>query len=141
MAFVDRERFKRFEQFLAKHIRVFADAAGHGYSRKGPGVLIYNAPDDRFDPPTGPFRFDYKSKSEIDTLHQAARDEMLQGMLDRYKPPAEAVFLAIYPDNTYDISRVVITVTPSGTGAAPATGAPSGPVSGSATGGETPLPN
>ena len=108
MAFVDPERFKRFEQFVAAHLRVFADAAGRGYAKLGPGVLIYNAPDDRFDPPTGPFRFEYKSKAEIDALHATARDELLQGMLERYKPPGEALLVAIYPDLSYDVTRVVL---------------------------------
>jgi hypothetical protein len=135
MAFVDPERFKRFEQFVAANLRVFADAAGRGYAKIGPGVLMYHAPDDRFDPPTGPFRFEYRSKAEIDALHATARDELLQGMLERYKPPGEALFLAIYKDNTYDISRVTLGVVPHAGGP----GAGEGP--GAAAGGEPTAPN
>jgi hypothetical protein len=29
-------------------------------------------------------------------------------MLERYQPPGEALFVAIYPDHSYDISRVVL---------------------------------
>ena len=108
MAFVDPERFKRFEQFLSRHMRVFVDASTRAYSMKGPGVLIYNAPDDQFGAPVGPLQFQYKTKAEVDAAHEGARDEMLQGMLERYQPPGEALFLAIYRDNTYDLSRVVI---------------------------------
>ena len=121
MPFVDPERFKRFEQFLTRNIRVFADAAGRAYAKKGPGVLIYHAPDDRFGPVTGPLQFHYKTKAEIDAAHAEARDEMLQGMLDRYQPPGEALFLAIYEDNTYDLSRVILRP-PEGSAAGPSTG-------------------
>ena len=119
MAFVDPERFKRFEQFLTKHQRLFADAANRGFSMKGPGVLIYYAPDGRFDPPAGPLRFEYKTRADIEKLHEGARDEMLQGMLERYQPPGEALFVAVYPDNTYDITRVVMSTDPAPPPAAP----------------------
>ena len=108
MAFVDPDRFKRFEQFVTQHLRAFADAANHGYAAKGKGVLIYTSLDDKFSRPAGPLRFQYKSKDEVDAAHQGRRDDLLQGMLDRYQPPGEAVFLALYPDNTYDITRVVL---------------------------------
>src|SRR5688500_2758383 len=109
MAFVDPERFKRFEQFLTRHSRVVAEAASRAFEAKGPGVLIYHAPDDRFDDtPIAQFKFQYKTKVEIDRVHADTRDELLQGMLDRYQPPGEAVFVALYRDNTYDISRVVL---------------------------------
>ena len=108
MGFVDRERYNRFEQFLAKHLRVFVDGATRGFEARGPGVLVYHAPDDQFNAPTGPLRFDYHPKTQVDAAHQSRRDELLQGMLDRYQPPGEAVIVAIYPDNTYDITRVVI---------------------------------
>jgi hypothetical protein len=108
MAFVDPERFKRFEQFLTRHLGVFVQAAEKAYSMKGPGILIYHAPDDRFDGSPREFKFQYKTKTEIDTSHAGARDELLQGMLDRYQPPGEALFLAIYPDNTYDITRASV---------------------------------
>ena len=109
MAFVDPERFKRFEQFLNRHSRVIAEAAARAFQAKGPGVLIYHAPNDRFEDSQIPqFKFQYKTKAEIDRVHAENRDELLQGMLDRYQPPGEAVFLALYQDNTYDISRVVL---------------------------------
>jgi hypothetical protein len=108
MAFVDPERFKRFEQFLTRNLRAFAEAANRAFEVKGPGVLIYHAPDDRFDTPVTQFKFQYKTKPQIDKAHESARDELLQGMLDRYQPPGEAVFVALYPDNTYDITRVVL---------------------------------
>jgi len=108
MAFVDPERFKRFEQFVTKHLQVFATAASRAYAKQGPGVLVYNAPDDQFDKPVREFRFQYKTRAAVDAGHADARDELLQGMLERYQPPGEALFLAIYEDNTYDISRVVL---------------------------------
>jgi hypothetical protein len=113
-SFVDPDRFKRFEQFVNQHLRAFADAASHGYATKGKGVLIYVSLDDKFSRPGGPLRFQYKSKGEIDAAHEGQRDELLQGLLDRYQPPDEAVFLALYPDNTYDITRVGIQRIPEG---------------------------
>ena len=119
MGFVDPERFKRFQQFLSSRMVVFADAAQRGFAAKGPGVVIYNAPDDRFDPATREVRLQYRSKADIDAVHAQTRDELLQGVLDLYQPPNEAVFLAIYPDNTYDVSRVVLR-RPEGQGGPPA---------------------
>ena len=112
MAFVDPERFKRFEQFVTRHQRIFADAAGRGFSMKGPGVLIYYAPDGRFENTVGPLRFEYKTRAEIEKLHEGARDDLIQGMLERYQPPGEALFVAVYQDNTYDITRVVLASDP-----------------------------
>jgi hypothetical protein len=108
MPFVDPERFKRFEQFFSRHLPYFAEAARRAFAAKGPGVLIYHAPDDRFEGQLKSLKFDYKTKSEIDAAHAETRDELIQGMLERYQPPGEALFVAVYPDNTYDISRVVL---------------------------------
>jgi hypothetical protein len=108
MAFVDPDRFKRFEQFVHQHLRAFAEAADYGYNAKGKGVVIYTPLDDRFSRPGGPLRFQYKTKDEIDAAHEGQRDDLLQGVLDRYQPPGEAVFVALYPDNTYDITRVIL---------------------------------
>ena len=108
MAFIDRERFKRFEQFFTRHLHAFVVAAQQGYRTKGRGVLIYSAPDDRFEGNVRELRFDYKSQGEIEAMNQGTRDELVQGMLERYEPPGEAVFVALYRDNTYDISRVVL---------------------------------
>ena len=109
MAFVDPERFKRFEQFVNRYITPLADAAGRGFAAMGPGVLIYYAPDDKFEGPVKEMRIEYRTKAQIDAAHANNRDELLQGMLDRYQPPGEVVILAIYPDNTYDITRAVVT--------------------------------
>jgi hypothetical protein len=108
MAFVDPDRFKRFEKFVLDNLRPFADAAAYGYNAKGKGVVVYMALDDQFTRPPGPLRFQYKTKAEIDAAHGDTRDDLLQGLLDRYQPPGEAVFLALYPDNTYDITRVAL---------------------------------
>jgi len=108
MAFIDQERFKRFEHFFTRHLHAFVVAAQRGYAAKGRGVLIYSAPDDRFEPNVRELRFDYKSQGEIEAMQGGARDELLQGILERYQPPGEAVFVALYRDNTYDISRVVL---------------------------------
>ena len=108
MAFVDPERFKRFEKFVSLNLPALAGAAGRGFRSKGPGVLILYAPNDRFEGGTAPLHTDYKSKAEIDVMHEGARDELVQGMLERYNPASEVVILAMYPDNTYDISRVVL---------------------------------
>ena len=48
MAFVDPERFKRFEQFVTRHVAAFADAARRGFTARGPGAVIYRAPDGDF---------------------------------------------------------------------------------------------
>ena len=108
MAFVDPERFKRFEQFFTRHLAAFSAAAARGLADKGPGVLVYFAPDTHFEGRVTQLRFEYKSKAEIDAMHGDTRDELIQGMLERYQPPGEALFVAIYPDHTYDISRVVL---------------------------------
>lgn len=108
MPFVDPDRFKRFEQFVTRNQRILAESAARGFASKGPGVVIYYAPSDRYDEPENILRFQYKTKVEIDAMHQGARDELLQGILDRYQPPGEAVIIAVYQDNTYDITRVVI---------------------------------
>ena len=114
--FVDPERFKRFEQFFKGHLHVFADAAARGYARKGPGVLVYRPPDDRFEGTVTSLKFEYKTKAEIDAQQGATRDDLIQGMLERYQPPDEALFVAIYPDKTYDVSRVVLGRVPPGGG-------------------------
>src|SRR6266513_2567320 len=106
--FVDPERFKRFERFIARHLPVFADAAGRAFAAKGPGVLVYRAPDDRFEGPVTQLKFEYKTRAEIETAQSGHRDELIQGMLERYQPPGEALFVAIYPDKSYDVSRVVL---------------------------------
>ena len=116
--FVDPERYKRFQEFFKRHLHVFADAAARGFTKKGPGVLIFRAPDDRFDAVTS-LKFEYKTKAEIDAAQAGARDELIQGMLERYQPPGEAVFVAIYPDKTYDASRVVLGMTPGGPASPP----------------------
>src|SRR4051794_21361845 len=108
MAFVDPERFKRFEKFVSLNLAGLAGAAGRGFRSKGPGVLILYAPDDRYEGGAAPLHSDYKSRAEIDTMHEGARDELVQGMLERYNPATEMLLLAMYPDNTYDISRVVL---------------------------------
>jgi len=43
----DPERFKRFQAFLNRHLSVLFDAANRSFQKKGPGALIYRAPDDR----------------------------------------------------------------------------------------------
>jgi hypothetical protein len=106
--FVDPERFKRFQQFLDRHMSVFVDASSRAFAKKGPGVLIYRAPDDRFEGEIRTLSLEYKTKAEIEAAQKDQRDELIQGMLERYMPPAEALLVAIYPDKSYDISRVVI---------------------------------
>lgn len=106
--FVDPERFKRFEQFFTRHLHVFADAAGRGFAAKGPGVLVYRAPDDQFGPGVTTLKFEYKTRAEIEAQQSGARDDLIQGLLERYQPPGEALFVAIYPDKSYDVSRVVL---------------------------------
>ena len=107
MGFVDPARFRRFEQFLGRYLRHFAEAARRGFAEKGPGLLIYYAPDDQFAE-ANQLRLEYKTKAEVDELHAGSRDDLVQGILERYQPPDEAAIIAIYPDNTYDISRVVL---------------------------------
>jgi hypothetical protein len=109
MAFVDPDRFKRFEQFLSRHSGAFAAAASGGYAAMGKGAVVYRPPDDRLEGTSAGLRLEYKAKSEIDAAQGATRDELIQGILDRYQPPGEGVFVAIYPDGTYDVSRVVMT--------------------------------
>ena len=46
--------------------------------------------------------------ADIDAAQGGERDELIQGMLERYQPPAEALFVAIYPDMSYDVTRVVL---------------------------------
>ena len=106
--FVDPERFKRFERFFMQHLPVFADAASQGFAKKGQGVLVYRAPDDQFDKAVSSLKFEYKTRAEIETAQAENRDELVQGMLERYQPPDEAIFVAVYPDKSYDVSRVVL---------------------------------
>ena len=106
--FVDPQRFMRFERFFKRHLHVFADAAGKSYAKKGPGVLIYRPPDDLFEGPVTTLRFEYKTRAEIEAAQAGTRDDLIQGMLERYQPPGEALFVAIYPDKTYDVSRVTL---------------------------------
>src|SRR5690349_11029553 len=106
--YVDPERFKRFQAFLDRHLSAFVDAAGRSFQKKGPGVLIYRAPDDRFEGQLRTLTLEYKTKAEIEAAQGEQRDELIQGMLERYRPPGEALLVAIYPDHSYDISRVVI---------------------------------
>jgi len=106
--FVDPERFKRFQAFLNRHLSVLFDAASRSFQKKGPGALIYRAPDDRFEGQLRTLTLEYKTKAEIDAAQGEQRDELIQGMLERYQPPTEALFVAIYPDRSYDISRVIL---------------------------------
>lgn len=108
MAFVDPERFKRFEQFFTRHLKAFLETASRGFVAKGPGAVVYQAPDGNFDQPVPVLRLQYRSKSEIEAMNPGVRDDLIHGMLERYQPPGEAVLVALYPDNTYDVSRVVI---------------------------------
>lgn len=106
--FVDPERFKRFEAFFLRHLPVFADAAAQGFAKKGSGVLVYRAPDDQFDKRVSSLKFQYKTRAEIDQALADQRDDLIRGMLERYRPPGEALFVAMYPDGSYDVSRVVL---------------------------------
>ena len=108
MAFVDPERFKRFERFITRHLGPLSEMAEHGFKAKGRGVLFYRPPNDQFDTPVAGAKFEYKTQAQIETAQSGERDELIQGMLERYKPPGEALLVAIYPDKSYDISRVVI---------------------------------
>ena len=123
--YVDPERFKRFQDFLNRHMSAFVDAASRSFVKKGPGAIVYRAPDDRFDSQLRTLTLEYKTKAEIEAAQGEQRDELIQGMLDRYQPPGEALFVAIYPDRSYDISRV--TITPGKPGQAPGQGPGQGP--------------
>ena len=105
MAFVDPERFERFEQFLSRHVMAFAAAASRGYLARGRGAVIYRPPDDRFEGTLSALRLEYRTQTEIDAAQGETRDELIQGILERYQPPGEAVFVTVYPDKTYDVSR------------------------------------
>ena len=119
MAYVDPERFKRFEQFIARHARAFMTAAQRGFADRGPGVVVYRSPDDRFEGPVSVLRFEYKTKAEIESAQGDTRDELIQGMLERYRPPLEGLMVAIYPDQSYDVSRVTLQPVPRGNPDAP----------------------
>ena len=108
MAFVDAERFKRFEQFVIRHLGPLAEMADHAFKAKGRGALVFRPANDRFDGPVAGARFEYKTKAEIDAAQGGNRDDLIQGMLERYQPPHEALFVAIYPDMSYDVTRVVL---------------------------------
>lgn len=108
MDVVDPERFKRFQAFLQRHLSAFAEVAGRGFAMSGPGVVIYRAPDDRLEGQLPTLKLEYKTKAAIDSAQGETRDELIQGMLERYKPPGEALFVAIYPDRSYDVSRVIL---------------------------------
>jgi hypothetical protein len=108
MAYVDPERFKRFEQFLSRYMPYFADGAARGFAAKGPGVVIFRPGNDQFDVDVSTVQLEYKTKAQIDAAQGETRDELIQGMLERYQPPGEALLVAIYPDNSYDVSRVII---------------------------------
>jgi hypothetical protein len=120
--YVDPERFKRFQRFLQRHFSAFIDAAGRAFANRGPGVLIYRPHDDRFEGNVPVLSFEYKTRAEIEAAQAGERDELIQGMLERYQPPGEALLVAIYPDKSYDISRVVVRRTGGPGGEAP--GAP-----------------
>ena len=107
MAFVDPERFKRFERFINRHLPPLAEIATRAFEAKGPGVLALRPPNDRFDGPSE-LNFEYKTKAEIEAAQGGDRDELIQGMLERYEPPGEALICAIYPDMSYDVTRVVL---------------------------------
>ena len=83
-----------------------------GFSSKGKGAVIYHAPDNRFEGTLDALPLQYMSQSEINAAQGETRDELLQGILDRHQPPREAVFIAIYEDNTYDVSRVTLSQSP-----------------------------
>ncbi len=105
---VDPHRSKRFQDFFTKHLPLFADAASQGFARKGPGVLVYHPPDDRFDRRVASLKFEYKARAEVEAAPGGAGDDLVRGMLGRYDPPNEALFVAVYPDKSYDVSRVVL---------------------------------
>jgi hypothetical protein len=109
MGHADPDRYKRFSQFLSRHVAAFAAAAAAGYAAKGKGAVVYHASHDRFGELLAGLRLDYVTSAEIDAAARGGtRDELIQGILDRYEPPAEAVFVAIYPDRTYDVSRMLL---------------------------------
>jgi hypothetical protein len=108
MGSVDPERYKRFSQFLSRHISAFAAAAARGYAARGKGAVIYHASHDRFGELLAGLRLEYVTNAEIGAAQAGKRDELIQGILDRYVPPGEAVFVVIYPDQTYDVSRIVL---------------------------------
>jgi hypothetical protein len=112
MSYVDPERFKRFQSFLRTHVGAFAKAAQQGFKDHGPGVLLYRAPDDQFLTPVREFRFEYKTKAAIEAAQAGNRDELIQGMLERYSPPDEVILAAVYPDSSYDVTRVSIQAVP-----------------------------
>ena len=108
MAFVDPERFKRFERFITRHLGPLSEMADHGFKAKGRGALVYRPPNDQFNTPVAGAKFEYKTKDQIDSAQGNERDELIQGMLERYQPPGEALFVAIYPDMSYDVTRIVL---------------------------------
>lgn len=108
MAFVDPERFKRFERFVTRHILTLADLANKAFAKVGPGALVYRAANDKFDAPIKGTRFEYMTRAQVEAAQAGVRDELLQGMLERYQPPREALIVAIYPDESYDVTRVVL---------------------------------
>ncbi len=112
MPYVDPERFKRFEQFISRHAIAFAKAANAGFSAKGKGAVIYYPQDDRFEGILPAVPLQYRTKSEIDAAQAETRDELIQGLLERYQPPAEGLFVAIYRDQTYDITRATLPTPP-----------------------------
>jgi len=105
MPYVDPERFKRFEQFVSRHVAAFAAAAASGFSARGKGVVVYSPSDDRFEGTLPAVTLSYKTQAEIEAVQGDNRDELIQGFLERYEPPAEAIFAAIYRDHTYDVTR------------------------------------
>jgi hypothetical protein len=107
MSYVDPERFKRFEQFLARYLVHFVDFSVRAFEAKGPGAVVYRPPDDRFGP-IAEMKLEYKTRADIEAAQAGQRDELIQGILERYRPPEEAVFVAIYPDRSYDVTRLVI---------------------------------
>ena len=107
MSYVDPERFKRFEQFLSKYLVHFVDFSVRAFEAKGPGVVVYRPPNDQF-PPIAEMKLEYRTRADIEAAQAEVRDELIQGMLERYQPPDEALIAAIYGDNSYDVSRIVI---------------------------------
>lgn len=112
MPYVDPERFKRFEQFISRHVMAFAAAAKSGFSSRGKGAVIYSPPDDRFEGTLPAIPLSYKTQAEIEAAQGDTRDELIQGILERYQPPAEAIFVAFYRDQTYDITRATLHQSP-----------------------------
>lgn len=108
MGYADPERYKRFSQFLSRHVGAFAAAAAAGYAARGRGAVIYRPSGDRFGELLAGLRLDYVTRAEVDAAQGGARDDLLQNILDRYDPPGEAVFVALYPDGSYDVSRILL---------------------------------